>query len=71
MKEDQVPECWVEANDGYQVCYVIEYDDEEHQDIDERMVFIEWDASTDENKYVLERVTTCRICGQTDVCYPV
>ena len=36
MKEDQLPDCYVQANDDYYVCYVIEYDDEEHMDIDEK-----------------------------------
>jgi hypothetical protein len=71
MKKDQLPDCYVQANDDYYVCYVIEYDDEEQMDIDEHMKFLYWDAKTDENKYVLEVIKTCRICGQCDVYYPV
>ena len=60
MKEDQLPDCYVQANDDYYVCYVIEYDDEEHMDIDER----ELDG-------IIEVTRRCRICGQCDVFYPV
>ena len=60
MKPDQLPECHVQANDDYYVCYVMEYDDEEHMDIDER-----WIGN------LVEVIKTCRICGQCDVYYPV
>jgi len=42
------------------VCYVIEYNDEEHMDIDERY-----------HNGILEVLRTCRICGECDVYYPV
>ena len=61
MKDDQLPDCYVQANDDYYVCYVIEYDDEEQMDIDERYV--------DGCGY--EVTKRCRICGQCDVYYPV
>ena len=60
MKPDQLPSCYVQANDDYYVCYVIEYDDEENMDIDER-----WIGN------LVEVIKTCRICGQCDVYYPV
>ena len=60
MKEDQLPDCYVEANDNHFVCYVMEYDDEEHMDYEERYV-----------GNMVEVIKTCRICGQTDVYYPV
>lgn len=60
MKEDQLPDCYVQANDNHYVCYVMEYDDEEHMDIDERYV-----------GNMVEVIKTCRICGQTDIYYPV
>ena len=64
MKEDQTPECWVEANDGYQVCYVMEYRDEENMFVE--VIDKELDG------YIITEVTrTCRICGLTDVSYPV
>jgi hypothetical protein len=39
MKEDQLPDCYVQANDNHYVCYVMEYDDEEHMDIDEKYLY--------------------------------
>jgi len=60
MKPDQLPSCYVQANDDYYVCYVMEYDDEENMDIDER-----WIGN------LVEVKKTCRICGQCDVYYPV
>ena len=60
MKEDQLPDCYIQANDDYYVCYVIEYDDQEHMDIDER-----WIGN------LVEVTKRCRICGQCDVYYPV
>ena len=60
MKPDQLPECHVQANDDYYVCYVMEYDDEEHMVIDERY-----------HNGILEVMRTCRICGECDVYYPV
>ena len=60
MKPDQLPECHVQANDEYYVCYVMEYDDEEHMDIDERYI----------GNFV-EVIKTCCICGQSEVYYPV
>ena len=60
MKEDQLPDCYVQANDEYYVCYVIEYDDHEHMDIVEN----ELDG-------IIELIKRCRICGQCDVYYPV
>ena len=64
MKKDQVPECWIEANDGYQVCYVMEYGDEENMFIEENERYID-------DYLVIEVVRTCRMCGSTDVSYPV
>mgnify|MGYP007072069984 FL=1 len=61
MKDDQLPDCYVQANDDYYVCYVIEYDDEEHMDIDEKYL----------DNGLLEVTKRCRICGQCDVYYPV
>lgn len=65
MKEDQLPDCYVQANDEYYVCYVIEYDDEEHMDIEERILHKGYDAE------ILEITKRCRICGQCDVYYPL
>lgn len=61
MKDDQLPDCYVQANDDYYVCYVMEYDDEEHMDIDEKYL----------DNGLLEVTKQCRICGQCDVYYPV
>lgn len=58
MKDDQLPSCHVQANDDHYVCYVIEYDDEEHMDIEEREI-----------DGLIEVVKCCRICGQCDVYY--
>jgi len=60
MKEDQLPKCYVEANDNHFVCYVMEYDDQEHMDYEERYV-----------GNMVEVIKTCRICGQTDIYYPL
>ena len=60
MKDDQLPDCYVQANDDYYICYVMEYDDIEHQDYDERYV-----------DGIVEVTKRCRICGQCDVYYPV
>ena len=60
MKENQLPDCYVEANDNHFVCYVMEYDDEEHMDYEERYI-----------GNMVEVIKTCRICGQTDIYYPV
>ena len=60
MKEDQLPDCYVQANDDYYVCYVMEYDDEEHMDVFE-----------DELDGIIEVTRRCRICGQCDVYYPL
>lgn len=65
MKQDQLPDCYVQANDDYWVCYVIEYDDEEHMDIEERILHEGYDAE------ILEVTKRCRICGQCDVYYPL
>ena len=61
MKPDQLPDCYVEANDNHYVCYVMEYDDEEHMDINER-------ESLDG---IIEVTRRCRICGECDVYYPL
>ena len=58
MKEDQYPDCYIEANDNYWLCYVMEYDDEEHMDIEEREI-----------DGLIEVTKCCRICGQCDVYY--
>lgn len=60
MKEDQLPACYVQANDNYWICYVIEYEVEEHMDMEEHY-----------HEGILEVMIQCRICGQTDVYYPV
>lgn len=60
MKNDQLPDCYVQANDDYYVCYVIEYDDHEHMDVDEQ-----WIGN------LVEVTKRCRICGQCDVYYPL
>ena len=62
MKPDEYPDCYIEANDNYWLCYVMEYDDEEHMDIEER----EHPAF---GIPVIELIKTCRICGQCDVSY--
>ena len=62
MKEDQLPDCYVQDNDDYYVCYVIEYDDQEHMDIEER-------EHPGFEMMVIELIKTCRICGQSDVSY--
>jgi hypothetical protein len=60
MKDDQLPECYIQANDNHYVCYVMEYEVEEEIDYEERYI----------GNFV-EVIKTCRICGQTDVYYPV
>ena len=71
MKPDQLPECQIEENDRHFICYVMTYNDEENMYVDERMKFLHWDATTDENIYVLERIETCKFCGEQDVSYPI
>ena len=64
MKKDQLPECYVEANDGHFICYVMEYSDEHHMHVEINHTWI--------GDYQVEEVIrTCNICGQTDVSYPV
>jgi len=65
MKEDQLPDCYVEANDKHYVCYVIEYDDYENLDITERYVKVI------DGYDIVEVEKKCLICGQTDIYYPV
>jgi len=60
MKPDQLPECYVEANDNHWICYVMEYDDEGMIHVEERDI-----------DGIIEVVRTCRICGQCDVYYPL
>jgi len=60
MKDDQLPECYIEANDNHYVCYVMEYEVEEEIDYDERVI-----------DDIIEVIKTCRICGQRDVYYPL
>ena len=60
MKDDQLPACYVQANDNHYVCYVMEYEVEEEIDYEERV-------SDD----IIEVIKTCRICGQRDVYYPL
>ena len=60
MKPDQLPECHIDENDGHFICYVMLYNDEEHQDIEIRY-----------KDGFEEVITTCRICGEQDICYPV
>ena len=60
MKPDQLPDCHIDENDGYYICYVMVYDDEEHQDIEEREV-----------DGIVEVKKTCRICGEQDIYYPI
>ena len=60
MKEDQLPECYIQANDNHYVCYVMEYEVEEEIDYDERVI-----------DDIIEVIKTCRICGQRDVYYPL
>lgn len=60
MKDDQLPACYIEANDNHYVCYVMEYEVEEEIDYDERVI-----------DDIIEVIKTCRICGQRDVYYPL
>ena len=60
MKDDQLPECYIQANDNHYVCYVMEYEVEEEIDYDERVI-----------DDIIEVIKTCRICGQRDVYYPL
>ena len=60
MKDDQLPACYIQANDNHYVCYVMEYEVEEEIDYDERVI-----------DDVFEVIKTCRICGQRDVYYPL
>jgi len=60
MKDDQLPACYIQANDNHYVCYVMEYEVEEEIDYDERLI-----------DDILEVIKTCRICGQRDVYYPL
>lgn len=60
MKDDQLPKCYIQANDNHYVCYVMEYEVEEEIDYDERLI-----------DDILEVIKTCRICGQRDVYYPL
>jgi hypothetical protein len=60
MKDDQLPECYIQANDDHYVCYVMEYEVEEEIDYDERVI-----------DDIIEVIKTCRICGQRDVYYPL
>ena len=38
MKDDQLPACYVQANDNHYVCYVMEYEVEEEIDYEERVI---------------------------------
>jgi len=60
MKDDQLPACYIQSNDNYYVCYVMEYEVEEEIDYDERVI-----------DDIIEVIKTCRICGQRDVYYPL
>ena len=60
MKEDQLPACYVQANDNHWICYVMEYEVEEEIDYEERVI-----------DDIIEVIKTCRICGQRDVYYPL
>jgi len=60
MKDDQLPDCYIQANDDHYVCYVMEYEVEEEIDYDERVI-----------DDIIEVIKTCRICGQRDVYYPL
>ena len=60
MKDDQLPKCYIQANDDHYVCYVMEYEVEEEIDYDERVI-----------DDIIEVIKTCRICGQRDVYYPL
>jgi len=64
MKDDQLPECYVEANDNHFVCYVFEYSDEEN-------MYVEYNSKMIDDFEVEEVVRTCKFCGQQDVSYPV
>lgn len=64
MKDDQLPECYVEANDNHFVCYVFEYSDEEN-------MYVEYNSKMIDEFEVEEVVRTCKFCGQQDVSYPV
>lgn len=65
MKPDQYPECYVEANDGHWICYVMEYKVYDMIDVEENYKHVGYDAE------ILEVIETCRICGQCDVHYPL
>lgn len=60
MKDDQLPACYIQANDNHYVCYVMEYEVEEEIDYVERVL-----------DDIIEVIKTCRICGQRDVYYPL
>ena len=64
MKDDQLPECYVEANDNHFVCYVFEYSDEDN-------MYVEYNSKMIDDFEVEEVVRTCKFCGQQDVSYPV
>jgi len=64
MKPNQLPECHIDENDNHFVCYVLLYDDEQHQEIVHLYKSIN-------GMEVEEVIKTCLICGEQDIYYPV
>ena len=61
---NEYPDCWVQDEDGVWICYVMEHDDHEHLDFDEQYL--------DHAEFIVVEVTKrCRICGETDIYYPL
>lgn len=61
---NEYPDCWVQDEDGVWICYVMEHDDHEHLDFQEFYL-------DDAEFVVLEVTKRCRICGESDVYYPL
>jgi hypothetical protein len=62
---NEYPDCWVQDEDGVWICYVMEHDDHEHLDFDERILHKGYDAE------IVEVTKRCRICGEMDIYYPL
>ena len=55
------PDCWTQVDEYEWACYVMYFDDQEHLDFDEVIL----------TNGLIEVTKRCRICGQTDVYYPM
>ena len=53
-------DCWTQIDEGEWVCYVMYFDDHEHLDFDEQYLGL-----------LVEVTKRCRICGETDIYYPL